>query len=188
MKKILTIVVLLVFFLGCIQGSQNQDIHADYHVHADFKVIIDGKILDFAKEEFMSTAFNELNPYVHLHDLDGDVIHFHDKTVSLKDFFESIGMNISNTCFFDGKKEFCAGIEKKMLVFVNGKQIENPEEFKPVDLDKILVFFGTETPPKEMLDSVTNKACIYSEKCPLPKGFVLPKESCSASKPCILPE
>jgi len=71
---------------------------------------------------------------------------------------------------------------------VNGSLEEEKNNYVPMDLDKILIYYGHGEPTERMFASVTNEACIYSEKCDAPEGFIIEPENCSISKPCVLPE
>ncbi len=180
--------VLAIGIVLLIAGCTNQPPHTeDYHAHADLLVVLDGQTFDFNKAEFMSTPYKPLNEFTHLHDFNPNVIHFHAEGINLGEFFQSIGMGIDSSCFDTGDAQFCSGNGKTLFFYVNGKPNTEPGNYVPNDLDKILVFYGENPPSQQVIDSVTSQACIYSEKCALPPGWVLPEESCSISKPCELP-
>lgn len=183
----LVFVLGFLLFSGCTQAPPETPLQ-EYHAHADLLVILDGKTLDLNKEEFMSTPYRHLSEDTHLHDFNPFVVHFHKEGVSIGEFFESLGMKLGSQCFDDGKKQYCANEEKKLFFYANGKKNNEFEAYVPIDLDKILVYYGETEPSQEIIGRVLEQACIYSEKCPVPKGFVLPQESCSATKPCVLPE
>ena len=165
---------------GCAQTQSSEP----YHVHADFKVFIEGKQFDFNRAAFMSTDAMPLSENVHLHDFNPNVIHFHGPDATLADFFTSIGMGLDENCFNDGLESHCNGNGKTLAMFVNGVPNSGFGNYKPKDLDKILISFGENPPSREMLDSVSNEACIYSEKCPAPEGFSVPDESCAGQEVC----
>ena len=56
-----------------------------------------------------------------------------------------------------------------------------------IDLDKILISYGNEDEKqiKKQIDSVTDKACIQSEKCP-ERGLPTPEASCSSNEICTV--
>ena len=159
-----------------------------YHVHADFLVVLDGQAFDFNKAEYMSTPFKELSENIHLHDFNPYVIHVHSENATLGDFFETFGMKLDKNCLDTGAQKYCGNENKKLQMFVNGKPSEEFENFKPKDLDRILIFFGAYPVPPLIIDSVSTQACIYSEKCAPPPGFKVEPENCSASRPCELPK
>lgn len=182
-----------IFLLGCAQQPPLGEVPGrttteNYHVHADFLAVLDGQAFDFNKPQYMSTPYKELSENIHLHDFNPFVIHVHSVDATLGDFFESLGMKLEKNCFDTGGQKFCSTGTKKLQLFVNGKSNEEFESHKPRDLEKIMVFFGEGAPPQELLDSISNQACIYSEKCPAPPGFAIIPENCSASQPCKLPE
>lgn len=174
----------LVFLLGC---ANQPLVPEEYHVHADFKVYLDDEIFDFNKTEFMSTPYKHLSEDVHLHDYNPNVIHFHKDGVSLGGFFESLGMSFTQECFDTGRQNYCNDSSRRLYFYVNGVQNSVFEKYVPRDLDKILIYYGEAEPLQEVIESVTSQSCIYSEKCPVPEGFVLPEENCSVSQPCIVP-
>ncbi|MBI4209900.1 MAG: hypothetical protein HY544_00110 [Candidatus Diapherotrites archaeon] len=158
----------------------------DYHMHADFKVILEGKAMDLNKAEYMSDEYKELSHDAHMHDFNPNVIHFHSRDATLGEFFKSIGMGLTGDCFSDGKADYCSGANGKLAMYVNGAPATEYGDYRPRDLDKILIYYGEGTPTKEMLDSITSESCIYSKKCPMPQGFNLPAENCTAGKPCSI--
>jgi hypothetical protein len=133
-----------------------------YHIHADFKVFLNGKPINFSKPEYMSSQNHELNKYVHLHDMNGDVIHFHSRDVGLKDFFESINMTLKDNCLIIKGKAYC-----NLKLYVNRLFIwfeEDLSTYTPKDLDRILITDGIGN-IEEQKAMVTSDACIYSNKC-----------------------
>jgi hypothetical protein len=155
-----------------------------YHTHADFRVFLNGTHLDFTNEKYMSSKNNSINSRVHLHDMDGDVIHHHAKNVTMADFFITLNMAFNSTCFVtDEALSFCND-GKKLRMFVmhaNGTWKEEPEMERYVfeDLDRILITYGNpEDPISDQLSSVTDKACIQSEKCP-ERGKPSDESTCS---------
>ncbi|MBI2598041.1 MAG: hypothetical protein HYW50_02495 [Candidatus Diapherotrites archaeon] len=188
-KNFAVFFILAVFISGCSKTpAPSANNHGEYHAHADFLVHLGGERVDFAKEEYMSTPYMELNPFMDMHDLNPNVLHVHDEDGKLSDFFQSIGMEFSKECFELGEKKFCNNENETLQFFVNGKPNQEFENYKPKDLDKILIYFGEGAPSQEIFETISNQACIYSEKCAAPEGFVVPDENCSASRPCVLPE
>jgi hypothetical protein len=144
-----------------------------YHTHADFRVYLNGTQFNFTAARYMSSKDNVLNSRVHLHDIDGDVIHHHAKNVTMADFFSTLNMTFNSTCFVtDSGASFCSDGNNSLRMFVmhaNGTWKEEPELEKYVfeDLDRILITYGDPLDPiSSQLSSVTDKACIQSEKCP----------------------
>lgn len=175
------------FFLAIwilLPGCAQQD--PDYHTHTDFKVVLEGQEFDFNKSQYMSTDFKPLSEDVHLHDFDPQIIHFHAKGATLGQFFTSLGMEFTDNCFETSDQNYCTNENSRIYFYVNGKPNQQFGGYIPNDLDKILIYYSSSPPNAEVLDSVTSRACIYSKKCPVPDGVVLPEESCSIGKPCKL--
>ncbi|MEW6722826.1 MAG: hypothetical protein AB1324_06190 [Candidatus Micrarchaeota archaeon] len=161
-----------------------------YHTHADFKVYMEGQQLNFSQPRFMSTSESALSLFVHLHDLDGDVIHHHKRNITMADFFETLNMSFNSTCFVTDAGTFCGEGQKKLRMFVRhdgGDWEENfaMGEYVFEDLDRILITYGSEDMDtlKKQMESVTDKACIQSGECP-ERGQ--PTDSSCAGDVCIV--
>lgn len=149
------------------------------HEHADFKVYLNGQAFDFKPPKFQSSKENPLDPDAHLHDGNGDVTHKHRKGITLAYFFKSLGMTFDQNCFIDDQgARHCNEGDKKLKLYVNGKSEEKLGDYEFSDLDRILISYGSENDDqvKTQLDSVTDMACLYSEKCP--ERGKPPTESC----------
>lgn len=139
---------------------------APYHAHADFLVVINGKELDFNKPEY-----SETHPGIHLHvrNYNGDkVLHIESNRAVLDDFFSSIDIEFDQECFsFIDGNAYCNDGTHILRFFVNGKKNNFYGEYKPKDLDKLLIIYGNETEDqaKEWTDAVSNAACVFSLKC-----------------------
>ena len=149
----------------------------DFHEHANFAVYLNGERYNFSQEKYMTTEENEvgLRALVHMHDMDSGIVHIHKEGVTLGTFFESIGIKLDSTCFvFDDGTAYCNSPDKKLKIYVNGVQSYSYDKLGLHDLDKILVTFGNDSPQaiERQIDSVPINACIYSEKCEAPAGFV----------------
>ena len=149
------------------------------HEHADFLAVLDGADLYHSQEDYMSTLSSPKSMFVHLHDGDGTVIHKHAPSVPVSYLFETIGMKLTDDCFSDGQKDYCTDGEKKLLLLVNGNKAEHPAQYVLKDGDKILLWWGSDdqTAIAAATGRIGNLACIHSNKCPLPEGFVLQPES-----------
>ncbi len=138
------------------------------HEHADFKVYLNNKAVNFTLSKYQDSKENPKDPYAHLHDGNGDVTHKHRQGITLDYFFKTIGMSFDTACFAtdDGKK-YCNDDKNTLKLIVNGKPNAQLGNYEFSDLDKILISYG---PKDEVLDkqmqSVTDIACMYSEKCP----------------------
>lgn len=123
-----------------------------YHTHIDIVIAVNGEPLDLSQAKYQESETNPLDPGVHMHDGNGKVLHFHEEGVTLKRYLTSIGMNPDDP----------------LVVVVNGLSIADRVYYQPMDLDKILISFGSPQPDEllEQFKMVSNEACIYSEKCP----------------------
>ena len=146
-----------------------RSVRPSYHAHADFLVVINGRQMDFSKQEY-----EVADPSIHLHlrNFAGDrVLHIESREATLGDFFSSLGMELSGGCFFTESAEYCSDGQQRLSFFVNGKMMENPENYMPEDMDRMLVIYGnyTDEETKTWIDSVTSYACIFSLKCSPPE-------------------
>lgn len=138
----------------------------------------------------MSEEEGPLSPFTHLHDMEGDVIHKHMSGITLGDFFESIGMNLTETCFkLDDGTAYCNDDTHSLKFYVNGKLNNKFDQYEIQDLDQILISYGVETEDElqVQLKSLTDEACIYSETCP-ERGSPPDESSCIGSEECLVPK
>ncbi len=114
-----------------------------FHAHFDLKVVLNGTALDLSAAKYQSTETKELDPYIHMHDGNGKVVHLHKAGIALREFFKSISVTVP----------------ENIEAYVNGKKVEAILDYIPHDLDQVLI--GSSN-----LKLVSNDSCIYSEKCP----------------------
>jgi hypothetical protein len=168
------------------------------HTHADFAVWMDGGRMDFSAPELMSGSSSDESthdedseshdPYLHLHDGIGHVIHRHKPGLSVGDFFASIQIGIAGNCYTsfeplaDG--EICG--EHPFRMFINGKEVPLSLSYAFDDLDQIL-FTNTvdDAETMQQVKQLTDDACLYSKRCPW-RGEP-PAENCIADPkvPCV---
>ncbi|MEK7505326.1 MAG: thioredoxin domain-containing protein [Patescibacteria group bacterium] len=155
-----------------------KEVEVAEHSHADFAVYLDGKKIDFSLAKYQSEEGKEKNEWLHLHDGNGKVIHKHKKGVFIGEFFKSLGMGFTKECFTtDTGSKYCNGSGKTLKFFVNGKTNSEFGSYEPKDLDKLVISYGPKSEnPLFQLESVSDDACIYSEKCP--ERGPAPEESC----------
>lgn len=147
------------------------------HEHADFAVYLNGEKFDFTDAKYQSSETNKLDPDAHLHDGNGDITHKHRKGITLGYFFDTIGMKFDNQCFVtDDGKQYCNTTDKKLKMFVNGKENTVFGDYEFTDLDRILITYGDEAGLAGQIASITDLACMYSEKCP--ERGTPPTENC----------
>lgn len=142
---------------------------AAYHIHADFRLYINGNPLDFSQTKYQSVEGKELDPDVHLHNSNGYDIHIHKKGVTLGQFFKSLHITFSSNCLtLDTGEKYCNDSSNSLKMYVNGKQNNQFDKYAPVDLDRILISYGqaNDSQISNQLSSVSDMACLYSNKCP----------------------
>ncbi len=162
--------------------APRQPMLGDVHKHADFKLYVNGEAFNFSQEKYMTTENRTLSPFIHLHDLEGEVIHQHITGATLAEFFESFGMAFNNTCFaLDNGNAFCGG---ELKMFVNGRLNNEFGNYEFNDLDKILITYGGNDSTQQ-LNSVTDNACIHSGKCP-ERGLPGNESSCTTAGGCVV--
>jgi hypothetical protein len=117
----------------------------------------------------MSEKNDTMSNFIHVHDLDGSVIHKHMSGITLDYFFDSLNMSFNSTCFvLDNGTAYCNNKNNTLSFYVNGEQNIQFEQYEFHDLDKLLITYGTndETIINRQIASVTNVACIQSGSCP----------------------
>jgi len=189
--KFLIISTLLFAACGTSEPAQNPDPN---HTHADFAVWIEGKQIDFARDEYMSGSSKDtehkgaLSLHLHLHDTNGHVIHRHKPGLTLTEFFNSmpaLRYQGNDFKFLDCFTCQHAAGTYPVNLYVNG--VEKPEGSAYVfqDDDKLLVTDTTDPVElRKQIRMVTDEACLYSRTCP-ERGDP-PAESCVADPtiPC----
>lgn len=153
---------------------------APVHLHFDIKLSVVGETVDFSQSKYQSDEEGkELDDKVHVHNGNGKIGHVHASGVTLGYFLNTLKFKLDNECLeIDDGGKFCKKDTNILTVFVNGKEINNFSQYVFKDLDKILVYYGSNEEAliqKELL-SVSDEACIYSEKCP--ERGTPPEEKC----------
>lgn len=146
------------FFVNLIFPPKTTDVHE----HADLAVYLDGHRLNLSQAKYMENSSEPKSELVHLHDMNGNIIHKHAVGATLGIFFGSLGMEMNSTCF-TLDKEYC-----NLKMFVNGSPVTDPGNYEPHDLDRILITAGNYSNDNipAMISSVSNDSCIESNKCP----------------------
>ncbi len=184
-------------FLTACSEEKELPLLGNVHNHADFKVYLNGQAVNFAQQKYMSekpesngqSKGHYLSPFFHLHDMDGDVLHQHISGMKIGQFFETLGMQFTSDCFvMDDGAKYCNDGKKTLKMYVNGQRNNDMANYEFNDLDRILITYGDESEEDitKQMESVTDKACIQSEKCP-ERGKPHDESSCTASGDCIAP-
>lgn len=180
MKKQYLIIaaVIVVITAALIFAVYSNNSSEPFHSHADFKVYLNGDTYNFSQERYM-----EKLEAVHIHDMNGELIHVHERGAALGDFFSSMGMSFNSSCFIlDDGTEYCNDGEKTIRMYVNGKPNDEYGKYEIHDLDRILITYGGESHDaiSQQIASVSDTACIFSEKCP-ERGSPPPEVGCVGS-------
>lgn len=147
------------------------------HEHADFAVYLERQKFDFTKTKYQSSDTNPLDADAHLHDGNGDVTHKHRKGITLGYFFNTLGIKFDNKCFVtDDGKQYCNTADKKISMYVNGKENTMFGNYEFTDLDRILITYGDMSGVSDQITFISDDACLYSEKCP--ERGTPPTENC----------
>ncbi|MGV8084843.1 MAG: hypothetical protein ACP5N9_01165 [Candidatus Bilamarchaeum sp.] len=186
-------IIVIGFFIFFILNQKSQPgLLGEIHNHADFKVYLNGNQYNFSQEKYMTNKNLTLSNFVHLHDLNGDLIHQHIKGISVGEFFDSINMTFNLTCFkLDNGTSYCNNGISTLKMYVktdkgSWNRNHDLDHYEFNDLDKILITYGYEDyeTVKDQMATVTDRACIESGKCP-EKGLPSDESSCVSGKDCI---
>ncbi len=113
------------------------------HDHVSMLVFINGEMLDLSQDKYMLK-----DQFVHLEDGDGVVVHRHATGVTLPYFFSTIGISLTQNCItLDTGRQYCDSPSKgkKLLVLVNGEEIDDVTTYEPQHKDKILINYGDDS-------------------------------------------
>ncbi len=135
----------------------------------------------FNQERFFSTTDEELSENVHLHE-PFLVVHVHREGTTWREFFHSLGFELTDQCLTTPEGDtYCTTETKRLSFIVNGVRGDGLAFQDITDIDRALISFGDESDEelRQQYAAVTDKACILSGLCEarIPEGG-LPDESC----------
>ncbi|MFH0828582.1 MAG: thioredoxin domain-containing protein [Candidatus Kerfeldbacteria bacterium] len=163
-----------------IAESSNEPVH----IHANIRVVVEGTPIDFSLDRYQKNAEGgELNPDIHFHNKNGDVIHIHKAGITVSDLFGTFSMSLGQDCItLDTSTTKCATGSNKLRMYVNGTENSSSGSYAIGDLDRILVIFGSEDESvvQKQIKAVPDTACIYSRTCP-ERGSPPPEECTGGS-------
>lgn len=108
------------------------------HVHAAFDVKINGTKLDFSDNKYQVKS-----RFMHVENGDGDTLHRHATGVPIAEFFRSIKMNVTDSCFTnDNGTKFCSNGKENLEFYVNGNKTKSIADYVFNDDDRILIVYG----------------------------------------------
>lgn len=128
--------------------------------------------------------------YLHLHDMNGHVVHRHKPGLGFGDFLTSLGFEVTDRCITtDTHTVACNGTGLWWRLFVNGVEVTPLQmNYMFADQDQILLTYGSDDAQiQRELALLTDDACKYSKTCP-GRGTP-PTENCLADPtiPCVAP-
>jgi hypothetical protein len=108
------------------------------HVHAAFAVKINGEKLDFSQEKYQVQS-----QYIHVENNDGNTLHRHATGVPVGEFFASLGMNVTDSCFtLENKTSYCSNGNSNLEFYVNGNKTNSIANYILKEDDRILIVYG----------------------------------------------
>lgn len=130
------------------------------HYHAGFQIYVDGKLKDFAKQEYMKEtpcAADDAQVHVdeqlekaHLHDLAGNVVHSHRKKAIWEDLFTNIKYSLDQG--------------KPVKSYINGQEVDNIETQQIQPYDSVVILIGKNNDIKTYLPKAVTKSEIEKEE------------------------
>lgn len=121
-----------------ITNNPNYGALGSAHVHAAFAVKLNGTQLDFSGEKYQVKS-----RYMHVENGDGSTLHRHATDVPIAEFFNSIRMNATDTCFTtDNKTQYCSNGNQNLEFYVNGNKTKSIADYTFNDDDRILIVYG----------------------------------------------
>jgi hypothetical protein len=108
------------------------------HVHAAFAVKLNGTKLDFSDNKYQVKS-----RFMHVENGDGNTLHRHATGVPVAEFFKSIKMNVTDSCFTnDNGTKYCSNGKENLEFYVNGNKTKSIADYVFNDDDRILVVYG----------------------------------------------
>ena len=137
------------------------------HQHARFMVWMEGDRISFSP--FLYPKYREASEYIMLEIEDGWKMHRFATGATINMFFNSFGMDVSDTCFkiddpddtqnvhdeFAFRAEYCNDGDKTLTFYLNDKPVDSIENYVLVENDRILIAYGDYT--EEELEKLYKK-------------------------------
>ena len=159
---LLIIVAVIVVLAIYVIRFQSIELGED-HKHARFKVYINTQQIAFNSEA--KPQFHNVAEEIFLDGQNGHTIHRFTKTATLGDFFQSIGMKFTPSCFvldepYKEQTEFCNEGDKTLKFLLNGLPNDEYENYIIQAGDRFLITYGdqTERVVNAQMDSVSGVA------------------------------
>lgn len=108
------------------------------HVHAAFAMKINGEKWDFSQEKYQVQS-----QYIHVENNDGNTLHRHATGVPVGEFFSSLGMNVTDSCFtLENKTSYCSNGNSNLEFYINGNKTNSIANHVFNEDDRILIVYG----------------------------------------------
>ena len=161
----------------CEPGTPGCELRQAVHWHADFALYIRGERYDFGQERFVSDEEDELSENVHLHGARVSVVHVHREGTTWREFFDSLGFELTDQCLTTPEGEqFCDSEAERLSFVLNGVKLDALAFQDVTDIDRALISFGSESDGELMQQyaQVSDEACIVSLLCEerIPEGGI----------------
>ena len=172
----------------CEPGTPGCELRQSVHWHADFALYIRGERYDFNQPRFVSDEEDELSENVHIHNPRHHVVHVHREGTTWREFFGSIGFELTDQCLTTPEGErLCTSDTERLSFMLNGVRLDGLAFVDITDIDRALISFGSETEAEllEQYAQVTDEACIVSLLCAerVPEGGI-EDEPCTGGSEC----
>ena len=171
----------------CEPGTPGCELRQAVHWHADFALYIRGERYDFNQERFVSDEEDELSENVHLHGERVSVVHVHREGTTWREFFDSLGFELTDQCLTTPEGEqFCDSEAEELSFVLNGVKLDALAFQDITNIDRALLSFGSESDGELMQQyaQVSDEACIVSLLCEERIPEDEPEEACSGSGEC----
>ncbi len=172
----------------CEPGTPGCELRQAVHWHADFALYIRGERYDFGQERFVSDEEDELSGNIHLHGERSSVVHVHREGTTWREFFDSIGFELTDQCLTTPEGEqFCDSEAERLSFVLNGVKLDAMAFQDITNIDRALISFGSESEEELMqrYAQVSDEACIVSLLCEerTPEGGI-EDEPCAGRGEC----
>ncbi len=172
----------------CEPGTPGCELRQAVHWHADFALYIRGERYDFNQERFVSDEEDELSENVHIHGERYNVVHVHLEGTTWREFFDSLGFELTDQCLTTpAGEQFCDSEAERLSFVLNGVRLDAMAFQDITNIDRALISFGNESDEELMQQyaQVTDEACITSRLCMERVPEDEPEEACSGSGSCV---
>lgn len=95
---------------------------------------------------FHESGYQLKSSWVHFENNDGTTIHKHATGVTLKYLFDSLKIELDESCFvFPNGNRYCTNEDYTLRYYINGESVNDIRDYEPMEEDRVLVVYGDET-------------------------------------------